>query len=263
MRVRNGCSISYNLRDDLRNITHPPKGGEPYSMDDNRAVAIVSGGMDSVTLAYLLASEGYGLHLLSMAYGQRHAKEIEYARLCAARLGANFDVVDLSGVGRLLTGSALTTEGVDVPHGHYAAENMAVTVVPNRNSIMLSVAYGVAVSGGAKIVAAGMHAGDHYVYPDCRPSFVRAFDAMQREAVEGFGDESLRLHTPFIDKTKAEIVEIGAALNVPFEDTWSCYEGGEVHCSLCGTCNERKEAFELAGVPDPTVYRDPDHGSTS
>ena len=226
-------------------------------MDDSRAVAIVSGGLDSVTLAYGLASEGYDLHLLSMDYGQRHAKEIEYARLCAKRLGADFDVVDLSGVGRLLTGSALTTGGVDVPHGHYAADNMATTVVPNRNAIMLTVAYGVAVSGGAKLVAAGMHAGDHYVYPDCRPGFVRAFDAMQREAVEGFGDESLRLHTPFIEKTKAEIVEIGAALDVPFADTWSCYEGGEIHCGLCGTCNERKEAFVQSGVPDPTVYRDP------
>ena len=226
-------------------------------MDDSRAVAIVSGGMDSVTLAYLLHSEGHDLHLLSVDYGQRHAKEIGYAKLCATRLGAGFDVVDLSGVGRLLTGSALTTPDVDVPHGHYAAENMAVTVVPNRNAIMLSVAYGAGVAEEAKIVAAGMHAGDHYVYPDCRPSFVRAFDAMQRAAVEGFGDEKLRLHTPFIEKTKAEIVQIGAALDVPFADTWSCYEGGELHCGLCGTCNERKEAFELAGVPDPTVYRDP------
>lgn len=229
-------------------------------MDDSRAVAIVSGGMDSVTLAYLLASEGYDLHLLSVNYGQRHAKEIEYAKLCATRLGADFDVVDLSGVGRLLAGSALTTDGIDVPHGHYAAENMAVTVVPNRNAIMLSVAYGVAVSGEAKLVAAGMHAGDHYVYPDCRPGFMKAFDAMQREAVEGFGDESLHLHTPFIDKTKADIVAIGAALGVPYADTWSCYEGGEIHCGRCGTDVERKQAFREAGLPDPTEYLDPEYG---
>jgi 7-cyano-7-deazaguanine synthase len=229
-------------------------------MDDSRAVAIVSGGMDSVTLAYLLASEGHDLHLISIDYGQRHAKEIEYASLCAKRLGADFDVVDLSGVGRLLTGSALTTEEIDVPHGHYAADNMAATVVPNRNAIMLSVAYGIAVAEGAKIVAAGMHAGDHYVYPDCRPSFVRAFDAMQREAVEGFGDPSLRLHVPFIDKTKAEIVEIGVSLDVPYADTWSCYEGGELHCGRCGTDVERKQAFRDAGLPDPTEYRDPGYG---
>jgi 7-cyano-7-deazaguanine synthase len=218
-----------------------------------RAIAIVSGGMDSVTLAYLLDSEGYELHLLSVDYGQRHKKEISYAERCAERLGAAFDVADISGVGRLLSGSALTDD-VEVPHGHYAAGNMAVTVVPNRNAIMLALAYGVAVAGGAKLVACAVHAGDHYVYPDCRPGFIEAFEAMQREAVEGFGDPELRLYAPFVHKTKAQIVEVGAALGVPYEDTWTCYEGGDLHCGLCGTCHERKEAFELAGVFDPTDY---------
>ena len=219
-----------------------------------KAVAIVSGGMDSVTLAHLLDSEGYELHLVSVDYGQRHKKEISHAERCAERLGAAFDVADISGVGRLLSGSALTDD-VEVPHGHYAADNMAVTVVPNRNAIMLSVAYGVAVAQRAVLVACAVHAGDHYVYPDCRPGFVRAFDAMQKEAVEGFGHPRLRLHAPFVEKTKAEIVEIGAGLGVPYEETWSCYEGGKVHCGLCGTCNERREAFRLAGVADPTEYR--------
>lgn len=223
-------------------------------MENRKAVAIVSGGMDSVTLAYLLDSEGYELHLLAIDYGQRHVKEIGYARRCAERLGASFDVADISGVGRLLGGSALTDD-VEVPHGHYAAENMAVTVVPNRNAIMLSIAYGVAVARKAALVAAAVHTGDHYVYPDCRPGFIEAFDKMQREAVEGFGDESLHLYAPFIEMTKAGIVEVGTKLGVPYEDTWSCYEGGESHCGLCGTCTERKEAFELAGVPDPTEYR--------
>jgi 7-cyano-7-deazaguanine synthase len=211
--------------------------------------------MDSVTLAYLLNSDGYQLHLLSVDYGQRHKKEIDYARRCAERLGASFDVADVSSVGRLLSGSALTHD-IEVPHGHYAAENMAVTVVPNRNAIMLSIAYGVAVARKAALVACAMHAGDHYVYPDCRPQFVEAFDAMQRQAVDGFGDPNLRLYAPFIYMTKAEIVEIGTSLNVPYEDTWSCYEGRELHCGLCGTCNERKEAFRLANVPDPTEYQE-------
>ena len=210
--------------------------------------------MDSVTLAYLLAEEGYGLHLLAFDYGQRHKKELDYARRCAERLDADFDAVDIRGVGRLLSGSALTDD-IDVPHGHYAAETMAVTVVPNRNAIMLSIAYGAAVSEGAALVGAAMHTGDHYVYPDCRPEFTEAFAAMQKKAVEGFGHENLKLYTPFIGSGKPNIVEVGARLGVPYEETWSCYEGGEIHCGLCGTCNERKEAFALAGVPDPTRYR--------
>jgi 7-cyano-7-deazaguanine synthase len=203
--------------------------------------------------AYLLASEGYELHLVSVDYGQRHRKEIAYAERCAERLNASFDVADISKLGGLLSGSALTDD-IDVPHGHYAAENMAVTVVPNRNAIMLSVAYGVAVARSASLVACAVHAGDHYVYPDCRPGFIEAFDRMQRRAVEGFGDPNLRLYAPFMHKTKAEIVNVGTALGVPYEDTWSCYEGGKLHCGLYGTCDERKEAFRLAGVPDPTEY---------
>jgi len=220
-----------------------------------RAVAIVSGGLDSVTLAYLLRAEGYELHLVAFNYGQRHVKEVEYARLCAARVEATFDLVDLSAVGRLLKGSALTDD-IPVPHGHYAAPSMAITIVPNRNAIMLAVAYGVAVAQNAEIVATAVHAGDHFIYPDCRPAFIESFDAMQRVAVEGCGHPDLRLHAPFANIAKHDIVAIGARLNVPFADTWSCYEGGEVHCGRCGTDVERREAFELAGVPDPTVYRE-------
>ena len=223
-------------------------------MESKRAVTIVSGGMDSVTLAYLMASERFSLHLLSFDYGQRHRRELEYAELCAERLDAEFDVVDISGVGRLLGGSALTDD-VPVPHGHYAASNMAVTVVPNRNAILLSIAYGVAVAEGAEVVATGVHTGDHFVYPDCRPDFIQAFDAMQKKAVEGLRDESLRLYAPFVEWTKADIVTAGVKLSVPYADTWSCYEGGELHCGECGTCVERREAFQLAGAKDPTVYR--------
>jgi 7-cyano-7-deazaguanine synthase len=222
-------------------------------VSSKKAVAIVSGGMDSVTLAYLLSSEGFSLHLLSVNYGQRHLKELEYAKVCAQRLDAKFDVVDLSSMGRLLKGSALTDD-IPVPHGHYAAPNMAITVVPNRNAILLSIAYGVAVAEGAEVVATGVHAGDHFVYPDCRPEFIKAFQEMQKQAVEGFGDESLKLYAPFVEWSKADIVATGARLGVPYADTWSCYEGGEVHCGECGTCVERRESFQLARVQDPTIY---------
>ena len=227
----------------------------------SKAIAIVSGGLDSVTLAYLLHAEGYELHVLSFDYGQRHRKELAYAERCAKQLHAAFDIVDLSSLGRFLKGSALT-DAVPVPEGHYAAPNMAITVVPNRNAIMLSVAYAVAVAERVNLVAAGVHAGDHFIYPDCRPTFIKAFDAMERLAVEGFGEANLRLETPFVHLEKYQIITMGAALGVPYSDTWSCYKGNEQHCGRCGTCVERKYAFRDAMVADPTQYEDPEYGLT-
>jgi len=218
------------------------------------AISIVSGGLDSVVMAHLLCEEGHALHLVSFDYGQRHVKELEYSRLCAKRLNAVHNVIDLRGVGAVLGGSALTDNSIEVPHGHYASPSMAITIVPNRNAIFLAVAYGVAVAQNAQLVATAVHAGDHFIYPDCRPDFISKFDEMQRVAVEGCGDPNLKLHAPFVQKTKSEIVKIGARLNVPFNETWSCYEGLEVHCGRCGTCVERREAFDLAGVLDPTEY---------
>jgi 7-cyano-7-deazaguanine synthase len=220
-----------------------------------KAIAIVSGGLDSVTLAYHLRAEGCALHLLSFDYGQRHKRELYYAARCASHLGAQHNTVDLSGVGRLMGGSALT-DAIPVPDGHYAEGSMRATVVPNRNAIMLAIAYAAAVSEGAEVVATGVHAGDHFIYPDCRPGFVAAFDAMERAAVEGFGHPALHLYAPFVALSKADIVRRGAALGVPFADTWSCYRGGAAHCGTCGTCTERREAFALAGIVDPTEYQE-------
>ncbi|MBA2286259.1 MAG: 7-cyano-7-deazaguanine synthase QueC [Ktedonobacteraceae bacterium] len=217
------------------------------------AVAIVSGGLDSVTLAHLLHAEGYALHLLSFDYGQRHKKELAFAEHCARRLDAGYDVIDLSTIGGFLKGSALT-DTIPVPDGHYADSTMAITVVPNRNAIMLTIAYGIAVAEQAEVVAIGVHAGDHYIYPDCRPAFITAFDAMQRVAVEGFGNQNLRLEAPFMHMAKQQIICLGSVLGVPYADTWSCYKGGDKHCGTCGTCFERREAFQLAHVPDPTAY---------
>ncbi len=219
----------------------------------NKAVAIVSGGIDSVTLAYHLSSQGHGLHLLSFDYGQRHVKELEFAAKCAADLGAAHDVIDLSVLTPFLSGSALTDD-IDVPEGHYAAPNMRLTVVPNRNAIMLAIAYAAAVSDGAAIVATGVHAGDHPIYPDCRPDFIEAFDRMEQYATDGYSVDGLRLYAPFVNMSKADIVTLGASLFVPYADTWSCYKGGSAHCGVCGTCVERREAFQLSGVIDPTIY---------
>ena len=223
-------------------------------MNDRVAVAVVSGGLDSAVLAHHLCNHGWTLRLLSFDYGQRHAKELDCARALAAGLDVRHDVVDLTSVGRLLAGSALTDDTVDVPDGHYTDDSMRATVVPNRNAILLSVATGVAVAAGADAVAFGAHGGDHPIYPDCRPAFVRAFETLARVANEGFVDDDFAVLAPFLEKTKADIVAEGARLGVPFADTWSCYRGHELHCGTCGTCVERREAFEVAGVPDPTVY---------
>jgi 7-cyano-7-deazaguanine synthase len=217
-------------------------------------VTTLSGGLDSVTLAHELVAGGRDVIGLSFDYGQRHAKEIESAKRCADRLAAEHHVVDLRSVGALLTGSALTDAAVPVPEGHYTDESMAATVVPNRNAIMLSVAVGVAVARGAEAVATAVHAGDHAIYPDCRPEFIEAIEHEARVANEGFITDGFQVLAPFLHVAKDEIVRRGAALGVPFEETWSCYLGEALHCGRCGTCVERREAFELAGVHDPTRY---------
>jgi 7-cyano-7-deazaguanine synthase len=218
------------------------------------AVAIVSGGMDSVTLAYQLKAEGYDLTLLSFDYGQRHRKELEFALWHADNLDAAFFILDISGIRPLLKGSALTDD-INVPHGHYAEESMRLTVVPNRNAIMLSIAWGVACSQEADVLACGVHAGDHHIYPDCRPAFVEELNKALRTGTDGHRSERLELYAPFLDKTKTDIAAIGGELNVPFGKTWTCYEGRELHCGKCGSCTERKEAFHDSGVEDPTEYR--------
>ncbi len=221
-----------------------------------QTIVVCSGGLDSVTLAHKIAVEQKLIHLVSFDYGQRHKKELEFARLCAARLDVTHDVLDISDIGDRLTGSALTS-GEAVPDGHYAEDTMRLTVVPNRNAIMLTIAFGLAMARQAQAVAAAMHGGDHFIYPDCRPAFAEAFGAMQRYALDGFA--KIELTTPFLLWSKAEIVREGERLGVPFAETWSCYKGGARHCGRCGTCVERREAFHLAEVEDPTSYDDPEY----
>jgi 7-cyano-7-deazaguanine synthase len=221
---------------------------------DRRVVAVVSGGLDSTTMAYSLRAQGYAVIAISFDYGQRHRKELAFAEQMAADLGASWTLIDLhaAGLTSILSGSALTDEDVTVPDGHYADDSMKITVVPNRNAIMLSVACALAVTREAGAVAFGVHTGDHVIYPDCRPEFVRAFERMVNVAVEGLA--SIEILAPFLAMTKADIVKLGDELHVPFERTWSCYKGGALHCGTCGTCFERREAFARAHVIDPTQY---------
>jgi 7-cyano-7-deazaguanine synthase len=216
-------------------------------------VAIVSGGLDSTTLAYKYKQEGHDLHLVSFDYGQKHVKELAYAQITANDLEAKHDVINLSAVGKLLN-SALTDDHTPVPEGHYADDSMRLTVVPNRNAIMLSIATGIAVAEGAAFVATGVHAGDHPVYPDCRPVFIDLMSQALQLGNEGFAEPGFTIEAPFVNMLKQDIVSLGEELKVPWQQTWSCYQGGAHHCGKCGTCVERKEAFSIAGVVDPTIY---------
>lgn len=221
-----------------------------------KTVAIVSGGMDSVCLAYHLADLGHQPRLLSVDYGQRHRKELDFARECADRLGTRHSVVDLSSITGLIATSSLTGD-VDVPDGHYAEDTMRATVVPNRNMMMLSVAVAVAIAEDADYVATGVHGGDHFIYPDCRPEFITAASTASLVGMAGMSDTYKGIIAPFVEHDKAWIAGRGDLLHVPWDRTWSCYKGGPVHCGRCGTCVERAEAFHLAGVTDPTEYEDP------
>lgn len=218
--------------------------------DVKKVVTIYSGGMDSTVLLYHLRVTGHEIVALSVDYGQRHRKEIDSAKAICGRINVPHEVADLRGITHLLRGSSLTDSRVEVPEGHYAEESMKATVVPNRNMIMLSVAIGYAISLRAQFVAYGAHAGDHTIYPDCRPEFAAAVNTAALLA----DWHQVEVLCPFIGLTKADIARRGAELNVPFELTWSCYKGGEYHCGCCGTCVERAEAFNLAGLQDPTDY---------
>jgi len=223
---------------------------------DFRELALIcSGGLDSVCLAYRLAAQNKLALIISFDYGQRHKKELKYAKQCAENLNIPFILSDITSILSDLKGSALTDYSVAVPNGHYAEENMKLTVVPNRNALFMSIAFTIAAAHKADGVALAAHSGDHFIYPDCRPDFLRQFDKMEELSLEG----AVQLCAPYAEKTKADIVCDGAIYRAPFDQTWSCYKGDALHCGRCGTCVERREAFYKAGIEDPTEYADADY----
>lgn len=215
-----------------------------------KTIVVYSGGLDSTVLLYERLAAGDHVRCLGVDYGQRHRRELEHARSLCADLGIEYQVADLSALRTLLKGSSQTDASVAVPHGHYAEESMKLTVVPNRNMLLLAVAGAWAVATKSDQIAYAAHGGDHAIYPDCREEFV----APLAQALLHADWHPVAIARPFLDLTKADLVRRGAVLGVPFQRTWSCYEGGEKHCGRCGTCVERKEAFQLAHVPDPTEY---------
>ena len=216
-----------------------------------RYIIILSGGMDSATLLYdSVRCRGVHARALSVNYGQRHVKELVYAVALTKRLGVEHRVVDLSALRSLMGGSSQTDAAVEVPEGHYAEESMKLTVVPNRNMILLAVAGAWAIATRSDAVAYAAHAGDHAIYPDCREEFVEALSR-----AFGLADwHRVTIVRPYITMMKADIVRRGLEVGVPYELTWSCYKGGARHCGRCGTCVERREAFALAGAVDPAPY---------
>ena len=214
------------------------------------SVIIYSGGLDSTTLLY---EERARIALaVTFNYGGNHAaREMACAEWHCRHLGIEHIVIDLAFIGKYFDSSLVS--GADaIPEGNYDDENMRSTVVPFRNGIMLSVACGLAESRGLKRVLIANHGGDHAIYPDCRPEFVKAMDsAMKAGTYEG-----VQLIAPYTNITKGDIVKKGVALGIDYGKTYSCYRGKELHCGRCGTCRERKEAFAEAGIIDPTNYED-------
>ena len=214
------------------------------------SVIIVSGGMDSITLLYDKKDEiALGI---SFDYGSNHnAKEIPFAEMNCKRLGIKHITINLDFMHQYFKSSLL--QGAEaIPEGHYADENMKSTVVPFRNGIMLSIAIGIAESNQLKKVLIANHGGDHTIYPDCRPQFIEAIDA----AANAGTFVNVRVEAPYTNITKGDIARIGKRLGLDYTETWSCYKGGEKHCGKCGTCIERKEALQEAGIHDATEYEE-------
>lgn len=220
------------------------------------AVVLLSGGLDSATVLAMARAQGLDCHCLSLDYGQRHRAELVAAERVARALGAaghRTIALDLRAFG----GSALTDSAIDVPTGG-VAPGIPVTYVPARNTIMLSLALAWAEVLGAQDIFCGVNAVDYSGYPDCRPEYIKAFEAMAnlatKAAVEG---ARLIVHAPLIDLTKAGIIRAGAQLGVDYALTVSCYQADDEGraCGVCDSCRLRREGFAAAGVADPTRYR--------
>jgi 7-cyano-7-deazaguanine synthase len=215
-----------------------------------KVLTLVSGGMDSVTALYDAAQSHQVVGALGFDYGSKHnPRELPLGVWHANKLGIPHRTIRLPFINELFD-SDLLRSGGPIPEGHYEEATMKQTVVPFRNGIMLAVAAGYAETIGAEAIVIAAHAGDHAIYPDCREGFMQAMG----EAITQGTYARLSLLRPFIAWNKARIVQRGVELKIDYARTWSCYKGGDRHCGVCGTCVERREAFQLASVKDPTDY---------
>lgn len=213
-----------------------------------KVVLIFSGGMDSTTLLYDLVDYGYAVYCLSFDYNQLHIKEIYEA---GGRILEGLRMPSGRWIRTKLDSALLLTQSAPVPDGATEAA-MKINIVPNRNTIMLSIAWSYAISIGAGAVAIGVHAGS--LYPDAQPSYLTALkDAFVMGNVKEASCQSFI--TPYVYLSKAQIVQLGTRLKVPYSLTWSCYKGLDIHCGTCGACVSRIEAFKEARIEDPTIYK--------
>ena len=214
-----------------------------------KVVVIYSGGMDSFTVLNKALEQGHEVSALSFNYGQRHVRELDVAAKVCEALNIPHKIVDITAINTLLAGSSLTDD-IEIPEGHYEESSMKSTVVPNRNMILLSLAIGYAVSEGASAVYYGAHSGDHAIYPDCRPEFVRQMNVVSQLA----NYEPVEVVAPYLDVDKNAILADGLRMDLNYADTWTCYNGRDKACGKCGACVERLEAFAANGVTDPLPY---------
>lgn len=220
-----------------------------------RAVVLVSGGLDSATVLAIAKGQGYDCHTLSLDYGQRHRAELLAAERTAASLGAlehKLVKLDLRTIG----GSALTDDAIAVPEDE--TEGIPVTYVPARNTVFLSIALGWAEVLGANHIFIGINAVDYSGYPDCRPAFLHAFEELANVATKaGIEGQHLRVHAPLLELTKADIIRLGSQHGVDYAITVSCYQATSdgLACGRCDSCRLRRKGFEEAGLTDPTRYR--------
>ena len=218
-----------------------------------RAVCLLSGGMDSTTLAYVAKDMGYDIIALHFTYGQRtEAKERECARTVARMLDAReFVEISLEHF-RKIGASSLTDESIPVEEYAGEEERMPSTYVPFRNANLLAIATSLAEARHAEAIFIGVQTGDYPGYPDCRPEFIEAF---QRAVDLGTAaDPRITLMTPFVRMTKVDIIRTGLALGVPYQETWSCYQNNDRACGVCSSCHYRREAFRALGLEDPIAY---------
>lgn len=214
-----------------------------------KIVVVLSGGMDSVTMLHKLHSEGNELKAISFNYGQRHSKELEMAKENCKILGIDHKLIDITFLKQVISNSALTGD-IEVPEGHYEDENMKLTVVPNRNMILASIAIGYAVNEDYEAIALGVHAGDHAIYPDCREEFIKALNQVAMIA----NYKGIEVLAPFQHDTKIEILKAGLEIGVDYSKSWTCYKGLDKACGKCGSCQERLEAFAICNATDPVEY---------